>query len=67
MFNKTTIIIMERKTNFSMKEVKQLVKNAYEVGYCDGVDGDGTYSPDADKFWDENIEYWLTHEIMYPE
>ena len=55
----------ERKKQFSLKEVEALVKNAYEVGYCDGVDGDGSYSPDADSFWNAHVEDWLTKDITY--
>ena len=53
------------KKQFTLEEIEALVKNAYEVGYCDGVDSDGIYTPNADEFWNEHIENWLTKEIMY--
>jgi len=55
----------ESKKQFSLKEVEALVKNAYEVGYCDGVDGNGTYNPNSNRFWNEHIEDWLTKNIAY--
>ncbi len=55
---------MKRET-FTLSEVEALVKYTYEVGFCDGVDGDGSYSPNADSFWNEHIDDWLTEEIKY--
>jgi hypothetical protein len=54
---------------FTLKEVEQLVKNAYEVGLCDGIESQAemeerNYS-DADDFWNKNITSWINDEITY--
>jgi len=61
------------KTIFTIKEVERLVKNAYNVGFCDGEDnawrkdsGDNfrDYKNDED-FWNKNIKGWQTKKITY--
>jgi len=57
------------KKIFTLKEVESLIKNAYEVGLCDGIDSVGN-NPNkeylnADDFWNKNIEKWLTEQIKY--
>ena len=55
----------KQEKKISLEEVKALVKNAYEVGYCDGVDSDGSYSPDSSSFWNSHVDDWLNKEITY--
>ncbi|WP_462267998.1 hypothetical protein [Mucilaginibacter sp.] len=56
------------KTSFTLDEVRKLVKNAYEVGFCDGIDDamndTGEYRG-ADDFWEKNVDKWLNNEITY--
>lgn len=54
-----------KKETFTLAEVESLVKNAYETGFCDGVDGDGSYSPNADSYWEEHIHDWQEGDIRY--
>ena len=51
---------------FTLKEVESLIKNAYEVGFCDGEDG-GEFKEyeDADDFWDRNFKQWIVEQINY--
>jgi len=53
---------------FTLEEVEKLVKNAYEVGYCDGIDraeaNDSQYL-NANDFWNRNIKAWILKEINY--
>ena len=51
------------KEIFSLKEVEKLVKNAYEVGLCDGIEGKEYV--DADDFWNKNVKNWTTKDITY--
>lgn len=53
---------------FTSDEVERLVKNPYEVGYCDGIDSiesDQTDYLDADGFWNKNVTDWITKKITY--
>jgi len=52
-----------KQETFTLTEVEALVKYAYEVGFCDGVDGDGTYSPNAVSFWNSHVEEWVNGDI----
>ncbi len=60
---------MKSKQTFTLEEVEKLVKNAYEVGLCDGIDScEGEqwreYS-NAENFWQKNVKNWTTKEITY--
>ena len=56
------------KETFTLEEVEKLVKNAYEVGLCDGIEcaneGEREYSS-TDEFWLKNINNRKTKEIVY--
>ncbi len=60
-----------RKTEktFTLDEVERLVKNAYEVGFCDGEEGsdDSEFRiyKNAIDFWKKNVKAWVTKEITY--
>ena len=59
----------KNEKTFTLKEVERLVKNAYEVGLCDGADSVGS-NPNkeylnADDFWNKNIGRWLTQELKF--
>lgn len=58
---------MENEKTFTVIEVEQLVKNAYNVGLCDGLEGGNNEEyrdyKDEDDFWDKNKEHWLNQEI----
>lgn len=60
---------METEKLFTLKEVERLVKNAYEVGLCDGIDSVGNNPMreylNADDFWNKNFKKWITEEITY--
>ncbi len=59
---------MNSQKIFTMEEVEKLVKNAYDVGYCDGIDSieaDETNYVDSNDFWAKNISDWSTKEILY--
>jgi hypothetical protein len=54
---------------FSLKEIEQLVKNAYEVGFCDGIESNENSEVqeyiDANDFWNKNVKKWINDEITY--
>lgn len=55
---------------FTLEMVEKLVKNAYEVGFCDGIDSSEIYrtdysKADADDFWNKNVANWISDEISY--
>lgn len=53
---------------FTLEEVEKLVKNAYEVGYCDGIDSveiEKTNYSNSDDFWNKNIKDWTSKDISY--
>lgn len=53
---------------FTLEEVEKLVKNAYEVGYCDGIDSieiEKTNYSNSNDFWNKNIKDWTSKEISY--
>ncbi len=56
---------------FTVEEVKKLVVNAYEVGFCDGSESisydneDFKVYKNATEFWEKNQLDWLTKEINY--
>ena len=58
---------MENGKTFTLIEVEQLIKNAYNVGFCDGLEGDENAEfrnyKDEDDFWDKNIFNWLNKNI----
>lgn len=60
---------MDTKKSFTLKEVEQLVKNAYNVGFSDGCED--CENPEfrdyrnEEDFWNKNVERWLTEEITY--
>lgn len=47
--------------------MEQLIKNAYNVGFCDGLEGGDNAEfreyKDEDDFWDKNISNWLNNKI----
>ena len=53
---------------FTLEEVEKLVKNAYEVGLCDGIEcaeeGEREYFS-TEEFWYKNIKKWKSKEITY--
>jgi hypothetical protein len=58
---------MENEKVFTLNEVEKLTKNAYNVGFCDGLEG-GDNSEfreyrNEDDFWDKNKKEWLNNEI----
>ncbi|MDY0253091.1 MAG: hypothetical protein RBR30_01645 [Tenuifilaceae bacterium] len=58
---------MENEKTFTLLEIEKLIKNAYNVGYCDGLEGGNNAEfreyKDEDDFWDKNKENWLSQEI----
>ncbi|MEO6833349.1 MAG: hypothetical protein ABI378_12455 [Chitinophagaceae bacterium] len=59
---------MDSEKKFTLLEVEKLVKNAFEVGFCDGIDSielEKTDFINADDFWNQNIENWISKEISY--
>jgi len=58
---------MENEKTFTLLEIEKLVKNAYNVGFCDGLEGgdNGEFREykDEDDFWDKNKKQWLYQEI----
>lgn len=58
---------MNVEKKFTLKEVEKLVKNAYSVGLCDGIEGGENPQfreyKDEDEFWDLNISIWLNQPI----
>lgn len=58
---------MENRKTFTLLEVEQLIKNAYNVGFCDGLeDGDNAEFreyKDEDDFWNKNVSNWLKEKI----
>lgn len=58
---------MENEKKFTLLEVEQLIKNAYNVGFCDGSEGGDNAEfreyKDEDDFWDKNISNWLNNKI----
>ena len=58
---------MENEKTFTLFEVEQLIKNAYNVGFCDGLEGGENakfreYKNEHD-FWKKNISKWLNDKI----
>ena len=59
---------MKSEKIFTMEEIEKLVKNAYEVGYCDGIDSieiEKTNYANSDDFWNKNIVDWTSKDISY--
>ncbi len=58
---------MENDKTYTLLEVEQLVKNAYNVGFCDGLEGGDNAEfreyKDEDDFWDKNKARWINKEI----
>ncbi len=58
---------MENEKTFTLLEIEKLIKNAYNVGFCDGLEGDDNSEfreyKDEDDFWNKNKENWLNQEI----
>jgi hypothetical protein len=58
---------MENERTFTFFEVEQLIKNAYNVGFCDGLEGGDNSEfreyKDEDDFWDKNKNKYLNQEI----
>ena len=58
---------MENEKKFTLLEVEQLIKNSYNVGFCDGLEGGDNAEfreyKDEDDFWDKNISNWLNNKI----
>ncbi|HPE77086.1 MAG TPA: hypothetical protein PLC80_13420 [Draconibacterium sp.] len=58
---------MENK-KFTLEEVEKLIKNAYEVGLCDGIESSEGGKRDylnSDDFWKRNKNNWIYNEINY--
>lgn len=59
---------MKEEVIFTREEVEKLVKNAYEVGLCDGIEssevGEREYSSSED-FWKKNWKNWKAKRIDY--
>jgi hypothetical protein len=58
---------MDNEKKITLLEVEKLIKNAYNVGFCDGLEGGNNAEfreyKDEDDFWDKNKEIWLNQEI----
>ena len=58
---------MENEKTFTLLEVEKLIKNAYNVGFCDGLEGGNNAEfreyKDEDDFWNKNISNWLNKNI----
>jgi hypothetical protein len=58
---------MENEKTFTLLEIEKLIKNAYNVGFCDGLEGGDNSEfreyKDEDDFWNKNKENWLSQEI----
>ena len=58
---------MESEKTFTLLELEQLIKNAYNVGFCDGLEGGDNDEfrdyKDEDDFWNKNISNWLNKKI----
>lgn len=58
---------MEQEKFFTLKEVEKLVKNAYNVGFCDGFEGGENDEfrdyKNEDDFWERNISIWSQEKI----
>ena len=55
-----------KKEKFTLEEVEQLVKNAYEVGVCDGNETKNTQQyRNSNHFWNSNKTNWINSEIKY--
>ena len=61
------MINMEQEKTFTLSEVEQLIKNAYNVGFCDGLEGGDNAEfreyKDEEDFWSKNIQSWLNRKI----
>jgi len=59
----------KNEKKFSLKEVEKLVKNAYEVGFCDGEESSDNQEfreyRNAHDFWFKNMNTWIKGEINY--
>jgi len=57
---------MENEKKFTIVEVEQLIKNAYNVGFCDGLEGGENDEfreyKDEDDFWEKNKENWINNK-----
>ena len=60
---------MENEKTFTLLEVEKLIKNAYNVGFCDGLEGGDNAEfreyKDEDDFWNKNISSWLNMKIDF--
>lgn len=55
-----------KKENFTLEEVEKLVKNAYEVGFCDGNEPkEMRQYRNSNHFWNSNKISWVNLEIKY--
>jgi hypothetical protein len=57
-----------KKKVFTLDEVKKLVINAYEVGYCDGeyrTQNEFKDYRNAHDFWNRNMKAWVENKINY--
>lgn len=58
---------MENEKTFTLLEIEKLIKNAYNVGFCDGLEGGDNAEfreyKDEDDFWDKNKNQYLNQEI----
>ena len=58
---------MKNEKKFTIIEVKKLIKNAYNVGFCDGQEGGDNAEfreyKNEDDFWNKNKEDWINQKI----
>lgn len=54
------------KKKFTVEEVEKLIKNAYEVGFCDGKESyEFRAYKSSNDFWINNKSKWLLLKINY--
>lgn len=57
---------MENERKFTIVEIEHLIKNAYNVGFCDGLEGGENDEfrdyKDEDDFWEKNKENWINNK-----
>lgn len=55
-----------KKEKFTLEEVEQLVKNAYDVGFCDGKElKDMQQYRNSNHFWNSKKTKWINSKINY--
>ena len=58
---------MENERKYTILELEKLIRNAYNVGFCDGLEGGDNSEfriyKNEDDFWEKNKENWINEEI----